>query len=155
MIRNWVKWEANWMDFYATVLSIFRKLIGILEGSIPYLEGAGEGKKPGYLEGAQRGIGRVRVPRNLDPHVNTHCLQFLCFFLRKSAMFLRYSCLYSLGIALTHVSPAWFSLQTTDSLWISYSSVDFYALHLVKTDEIYVDLLLKWWWYLWWIDDNN
>jgi hypothetical protein len=33
----------------------------------------GEGEKPG-LEGAQRGIGRLRVPRNLHPHVNTHCL---------------------------------------------------------------------------------
>jgi hypothetical protein len=36
-------------------------------------KGAGEGKKPG-LEGAQRGIGWVRVPRNLDPQGNTHCL---------------------------------------------------------------------------------
>jgi len=36
-------------------------------------KGVGEGEKPG-LEGAQRGIGWMRVPRNLHPHVNTHCL---------------------------------------------------------------------------------
>jgi hypothetical protein len=52
------------------LLSIFRKnrySVGIYTP-----KGAGEGEKPG-LEGAQRGIGRVRVPRNLHPHVNTHC----------------------------------------------------------------------------------
>jgi hypothetical protein len=36
-------------------------------------KGVGEGKRPD-LVGAQGGIGMVRVPRNLDPQVNTHCL---------------------------------------------------------------------------------
>jgi hypothetical protein len=60
------------MDFYATLLNIFRKnrySVGI------YLpKGVGEGKKPGFLEGDQRGIGRMRVSRNLHPRVHTHCL---------------------------------------------------------------------------------
>jgi hypothetical protein len=59
------------MDFYATILDMFRKhrySVGIY---IP--KGVGEGKKPD-LVGAQGGIGMVRVPRNIDLRVNTHCL---------------------------------------------------------------------------------
>ena len=61
------------MDFYATLFRICRKnrySVGIYTP-----KGAGEGEKPGLTVGTAAGDRVwVWVPRNLDPHVNTHCL---------------------------------------------------------------------------------
>ena len=54
-------------------------------------------------------------------HLRVWILQFLCFFLRKSAMFLRYSCFFALGMISTHLS-------LLDLLWKLSILFEFYAL---------------------------
>ena len=87
-------------------------------------------------------------------HLRVWILQFLCFFLRKSAMFLRYSCLFSLGMIWTHLS-------LFDLLWKLSILFEFHALLMISIlilSKLTKYMLMSWNdgydGYLWWIDGN-
>jgi hypothetical protein len=78
-------------------------------------------------------------------------LQFLCFSLRKSAMFLRYSCFFALGMISTHLS-------LLDLLWKLSILFEFHALPRISIlilSKLTKYMLMSWNdGYLWWIDGN-
>ena len=85
-------------------------------------------------------------------HLWVWILQFLCFSLRKSAMFLRYSCLFSLEMISTH-------LCLLDFHWKLLILFEFQALLLISMllilSKLTKYMLMSWNdAYLWWIDGN-